>query len=116
MVLGVAGILYGALLAFGQKDLKRLVAYTSVSHMGFVLLGVFAWNELALQGTVMQMLCHGISTGGLFILAGSASGADQDTGHGPDGRSLVFCAEDGRSGHGLCDGVPRTAGTRKFCR
>ena len=71
MVLGVAGILYGALLAFGQKDLKRLVAYTSVSHMGFVLLGVFAWNELALQGTVLQMLCHGISTGGLFMLAGS---------------------------------------------
>ena len=71
MVLGVAGILYGALLAFGQTDIKRLVAYTSVSHMGFVLLGVFAWNELALQGTVLQMLCHGISTGGLFMLAGS---------------------------------------------
>jgi NADH-quinone oxidoreductase subunit M len=70
MTLGVAGILYGALLASGQKDLKRLVAYTSVSHMGFVLLGVFAWNGLALQGTVLQMLCHGISTGGLFILAG----------------------------------------------
>lgn len=70
MVLGVIGIFYGALLAFGQNDLKRLVAYTSVSHMGFVLLGVFAWNELALQGAVLQMLCHGISTGGLFILAG----------------------------------------------
>jgi len=70
MLLGVVGILYGALLAFGQKDLKRLVAYTSVSHMGFVLLGVFAWNELALQGTLMQMICHGISTGGLFILVG----------------------------------------------
>jgi NADH-quinone oxidoreductase subunit M len=71
MVLGVAGILYGAFLAFSQKDLKRLIAYTSVSHMGFVLLGVFAWNELALQGTVLQMVCHGISTGGLFILAGA---------------------------------------------
>ena len=71
MLLGVAGVLYGALLAFGQRDLKRLVAYTSVSHMGFVLLGVFSWNELALQGTVLQMLCHGISTAGLFILAGS---------------------------------------------
>lgn len=70
MVLGVAGILYGAVLAFAQKDLKRLVAYTSVSHMGFVLLGIFAWNELSLQGTVMQMLCHGISTGGLFIIVG----------------------------------------------
>jgi len=71
MALGVIGILYGAVLAFAQTDLKRLVAYTSVSHMGFVLLGVFAWNELALQGVVMQMLCHGIATGALFIIAGS---------------------------------------------
>jgi Proton-conducting membrane transporter len=67
----VIGILYGAVLAFAQRDLKRLVAYTSVSHMGFVLLGVFAWNELALQGTVLQMLCHGISTGALFMLVGA---------------------------------------------
>jgi NADH-quinone oxidoreductase subunit M len=71
MVLGVIGVLYGAVLAFAQTDLKRLVAYTSISHLGFVLLGVFAGNELALQGAVMQMLCHGISTGGLFILAGA---------------------------------------------
>ena len=71
MTLAVIGILYGALLSFGQTDLKRLVAYTSVSHMGFVLLGVFAWNELALQGVVMQILCHGISTGALFILVGA---------------------------------------------
>jgi NADH-quinone oxidoreductase subunit M len=71
MTLGVIGILYGAVLAFAQTDLKRLVAYTSISHLGFVLLGVFALNELALQGAVMQMLCHGISTGALFILAGA---------------------------------------------
>ena len=71
MVLGVAGILYGALLAVGQTDLKRLVAYTSVSHLGFVLLGIFVWNSLALQGAVMTMLCHGISTGALFILVGA---------------------------------------------
>lgn len=71
MLLGVIGILYGAKLAFAQVDFKRLVAYTSVSHMGFVILGVFAMNELALQGVVMQMLCHGISTGALFILAGN---------------------------------------------
>ena len=70
MSLGVLGILYGALLAYSQTDLKRLVAYTSVSHMGFVILGVFAFNELALQGVVMQMITHGISTGALFILAG----------------------------------------------
>jgi NADH-quinone oxidoreductase subunit M len=71
MLLGVIGILYGAILAFAQTDLKRLVAYTSVSHMGFVILGVFAFNEIAWQGVVMQMITHGISTGALFILAGS---------------------------------------------
>ncbi len=68
--LGVFGIIYGAILAFAQTDLKRLVAYTSVSHMGFVLIGVYAWNELSLQGTVMQMICHGISTGALFMIVG----------------------------------------------
>jgi NADH-quinone oxidoreductase subunit M len=70
MLLGVIGILYGAKLAFAQVDLKRLVAYTSVSHMGFVILGVFSFNELAYQGVVMQMIAHGISTGALFILVG----------------------------------------------
>lgn len=70
MVLGVAGILYGAKLAFAQSDLKRMIAYTSVNHMGFVLLGIFSLDGTALQGVVLQMLCHGISTGALFILAG----------------------------------------------
>jgi NADH-quinone oxidoreductase subunit M len=70
MLLGVVGIIYGAILAFSQTDLKRLVAYTSVSHMGFVILGVFAFNEWALQGVVMQMITHGLSTGALFIIAG----------------------------------------------
>lgn len=73
MLLGIAGILYGAKLAFAQTDLKRLVAYTSVSHMGFVILGVFSFNELAYQGVVMQMIAHGISTGALFIMAGQLS-------------------------------------------
>lgn len=71
MLLGVAGIIYGAVLAFAQTDFKRLVAYSSVSHMGFVLLGVYAWNELALQGAVMQMVAHGFSTAALFMIAGS---------------------------------------------
>ena len=71
MALGAAGILYGALLAFAQTDMKRMVAYTSVSHLGFVLLGVFAWNAWALDGAVMQMLAHGIATGALFILVGA---------------------------------------------
>jgi NADH-quinone oxidoreductase subunit M len=70
MGLGVIGILYGAKLAFAQTDLKRLVAYTSVSHMGFVLLGAYAFNEIAYQGVVIQMIAHAISTGALFILVG----------------------------------------------
>ncbi len=70
MVLGIVGIIYAAIVAFAQNDLKRLVAYTSVSHMGFVLLGVFAWNQLALQGAVLIILSHGLSTGALFILVG----------------------------------------------
>ncbi|HZR46183.1 MAG TPA: NADH-quinone oxidoreductase subunit M [Candidatus Manganitrophaceae bacterium] len=70
MTLGVIGIIYGSFLAFSQTDLKRLVAYTSVSHLGFVLLGIFGWNVLGIQGAVMEMLAHGVSTGALFILVG----------------------------------------------
>ncbi len=70
MILAVIGIIYGALLAFGQTDLKRLVAYTSVSHLGFVLLGIFAWNTWALDGALMGMIAHGISTGALFMIVG----------------------------------------------
>ncbi len=70
LTLALVGILYGGLVAFGQTDLKRLVAYTSVSHMGFVLLGIFAWNQLAWQGAVLVMISHGISTGALFVLVG----------------------------------------------
>jgi len=71
MGLGVAGILYGGMLAFAQPDMKRLVAYSSVSHMGFVLVGLFAWNAPALQGVVMTLLAHGISSAALFVLAGA---------------------------------------------
>ena len=70
MGLAVASILYGAVLAYAQTDLKRLVAYTSVSHMGFVLLGIFSWNALALQGAVLEVVCHAFSTGALFMLVG----------------------------------------------
>ncbi len=71
MALGAIGIIYGAFQAFAQNDVKRLIAYTSVSHLGFVLLGIFAFNELALQGAVMTMIAHGLSTGGLFVLVGT---------------------------------------------
>jgi NADH-quinone oxidoreductase subunit M len=71
MVLGMAGILYGAFLAFAQQDAKRLVAYTSVSHLGFVLLGIYAGTPLALQGAIVVLLAHGLSTGGMFIVVGA---------------------------------------------
>lgn len=71
MTLAVISILYCAKVAFAQSDIKRLIAYTSVSHMGFVLLGIYAWNEQALQGAVMTMLAHGLSAAALFMLAGS---------------------------------------------
>ena len=71
MTLGVVGIIYGAIVAYGQTDLKRMVAYTSVSHLGFVLFGIFAWNSLALQGALIGMICHGFSTGALFALVGA---------------------------------------------
>jgi len=69
-VLAIIGIIYGALVAMVQHDLKRLVAYTSVSHLGFVVLGIFAFNQVALDGAIYQMLNHGISTGMLFLAVG----------------------------------------------
>lgn len=71
MLLGVVSIVYAAILAFAQSDLKRLIAYTSVSHMGFVLLGIFSLNLLGLQGAVVTMLAHGISAAALFMVAGA---------------------------------------------
>jgi NADH-quinone oxidoreductase subunit M len=68
--LAIIGIIYGALVAMVQHDLKRMVAYSSVSHLGFVVLGIFAFNTTAIQGALYQMLSHGISTGGLFLAVG----------------------------------------------
>jgi NADH-quinone oxidoreductase subunit M len=68
--LGIASILYGAGMAFAQTDLKRLIAYSSLSHMGFVLIGIFSGSPLALQGALIIMLAHGISISGLFLMAG----------------------------------------------
>ena len=68
--LSVAGIIYGALVALAQSDLKRLIAYSSVSHLGFCMLGIFALNRVALQGGALQMINHGLSTGGLFAIVG----------------------------------------------
>jgi NADH-quinone oxidoreductase subunit M len=68
--LATVGIIYGALMSFVQTDMKRLVAYSSVSHMGFVVLGLAAFSAESLSGSVYQMLNHGVSTGALFLLVG----------------------------------------------
>jgi NADH-quinone oxidoreductase subunit M len=70
IVLAVIGIIYGALVAMVQPDVKRLVAYSSVSHMGFVVLGLFSFSEIGMQGALYQMLNHGVSTGALFLFVG----------------------------------------------
>jgi NADH-quinone oxidoreductase subunit M len=69
-LLAVVGIIYGALMALVQTDIKKLVAYSSVSHLGFVMLGIFAFNSPGLDGAVLQMVNHGLSTGALFLLVG----------------------------------------------
>ncbi len=68
--LAVIGILYGAAVSYAQKDVKKLVAYSSVSHLGFVMLGLFALNAQGIQGGIMQMINHGLSTGALFLVVG----------------------------------------------
>ena len=70
MTLAVIGIIYGAMVAYNQTDVKKLVAYSSVSHLGFVVLGMFALTKAAVEGSVLQMVNHGISTGGLFLCVG----------------------------------------------
>jgi len=69
-ILGVIGILYGAWVSYAQDNVKKLVAYSSVSHLGFVVLGIFALNAQGIQGATLQMVNHGISTGGLFLMVG----------------------------------------------
>ncbi|HEY0788740.1 MAG TPA: NADH-quinone oxidoreductase subunit M, partial [Thermoanaerobaculia bacterium] len=70
VVLAIIGIIYGALVSLVQKDMKKLVAYSSVSHLGFVMLGMFALNPMGVSGSILQMINHGISTGALFLLVG----------------------------------------------
>jgi len=100
LILAAIGIIYGALMAYGQSDMKRLIAYTSVSHMGFVLLGVFAWNTLALQGVILQLVCHALSTGALFIMVGGL-------------QDRIHTRDMGKMG-GLWQVAPRMGGTAMF--
>ncbi len=69
-ILAIIGIIYGAIVSFAQTDVKKLVAYSSVSHLGFVMLGIFSLNSQGLQGGILQMVNHGLSTGALFLLVG----------------------------------------------
>ncbi|MGH9407711.1 MAG: NADH-quinone oxidoreductase subunit M [Terriglobia bacterium] len=100
MVLAVIGIIYGAVLAFGQTDIKRLVAYTSVSHLGFVLLGIFVGNIWALDGALLGMIAHGVSTGALFMICGQV-------------QERTHTREMGRLG-GLWAAAPRLGGSSLF--
>src|SRR5437588_8893508 len=70
MTLALIGIVYGALVAMVQPNVKKLIAYSSVSHLGFVVLGIFSFTQAGLNGAIFVMLAHGISTGALFMLAG----------------------------------------------
>ena len=97
IALSVIGIIYGALVAMVQKDIKKLVAYSSVSHMGYVILGLFALNAIGITGAVYQMLSHGLATGGLFLLVGMLY----------DRRHTKLIAEFG----GLSSAVPKFAFT-----
>lgn len=100
MTLAVISILYGGFLAFAQSDFKRLIAYTSIAHMGFVLLGIFAWNTLALEGALFTMIAHGISTGALFVIAGLL-------------QERIHTREMGRMG-GMWSTAPRIGGVTLF--
>jgi NADH-quinone oxidoreductase subunit M len=70
VTLAIIGIIYGALLALIQPNIKRLIAYSSVSHLGFIVLGIFTFTQQGADGAVYQMIAHGLSTGALFLLAG----------------------------------------------
>ena len=70
MWIGLIGLIYGAFLAWAQQDLKKLVAYSSISHLGYVVMGTFALNQIALEGSVLQMISHGLATPALFLLVG----------------------------------------------
>ena len=99
IVLSLIGIVYGAIVAIVQPDLKKLVAYCSVSHMGFVTLGIFVFTEQGLQGAVLQMIAHGIITGALFLLRRRHLRAHPR----PHDR------QDGRPGRAPCRSTPRSS-------
>ena len=115
-LLAVIGIIYGALVAMVQPDMKKLVAYSSVSHLGFVVLGICAMNVQGVQGAVYQMLAHGVSTGGLFLHRRHAVGPPP---HAPDRRVRRPEERDAAADRGVPDhhaGLDRHAGAQRLRR
>ena len=106
-MLAIIGIIYGALVAMVQPNMKKLVAYSSVSHLGFVVLGIFSFTQMGLDGAVYQMLNHGISTGALFCWSACCTSA------GTRSRSTITAAwprrcrfRDVLPGHAVSVGLP----------
>ena len=109
MLLGVASILYGGYMAYSQSDFKRLVAYSSIAHMGFILVGVYAFNELGMQGAIITMVAHGFSTAALFMMAGAASRTLAYERDVQDGWAVGRGSAHGRHDHVLRDRFGRQA-------
>ena len=107
LVLAVVGILYAALLAMGQSDMKRLVSYTSISHFGFIALGIFAFTTEGATGAVLYMVNHGIATGLLFVVVGMLIAARRVA---ADPRLRRRRGEGAAPGRGLPDRRPGVAG------
>ena len=115
MVLGLIGIVYGAIVAFAQTDIKRLVAYTSISHMGFVMIAIYSGSELALQGAVVQMIAHGLRRRPLHPVR-SALRASAHPGPAPDGRAVGPSALPARRDAVLLGRLSGDAGHRQLRR
>ena len=115
-VLCIIGVIYGALVAWVQQDIKKLVAYSSVSHLGFCILGLVALNTIGIQGSIMYMINHGLSTGALFLVIG----ADYDRFHTRDINELFRSGpQDAQAGVFLCavcDEQHRPSGIERICQ
>ena len=115
IVLSLIAIIYGAIVALVQPDLKRLVAYSSVSHMGFVTLGIFVFTEQGLQGAILQMINHGLNTGALFLCVGIIYERTHDrtiaklSGLAPGSRSTPRCSASSSSRPPACRACPASS-------
>jgi NADH-quinone oxidoreductase subunit M len=88
--LAIIGIIYASLVAFAQEDMKRLIAYSSIAHMGYVAIGIAAWQPVALSGSIIQMANHGVTTGALFCLVGMLDERAHTRKYPPGGLEVKF--------------------------